>query len=117
MTDHELPHEDEPVYDIPPVKLKEVATAFVVFQMPDGIWGATSDLATEYSLQREASQGDFRVGCHSVEMDCVIMQTSAMAAQNVLMNMQMLQQKMMEQQEAQKIAELVGSGKPFLPRH
>lgn len=92
--------------------LPEVTTAFLVVQDTDGRWSAFSKYDDkEFVMQREASLDDFVGGCSNIIAGAQSQQNAMATVMVMEQRAAFMQQQMMNQQEANRIASLLDKSK------
>lgn len=90
----------------------EVTTAFLIVQNANGQWVAYSDFADkDLSMERTATLDDIVGGCSNVLMGCQIQQTGLATVLLMEQRAAMMQQHLMQQQEANRVASLIDPNK------
>lgn len=78
------PREEEPEQDSPredePEAPTRVVTAFLAYQMPNGAWAATEDLAAAVVPSRRPLPDDLIGGCHNIAASAAARKSAEMAA-------------------------------------
>lgn len=94
---------------------KEVITAFVVYQSPDGEWAATSDLDQVLDLHRGPTPDDITAGCAVVTRDIQVQITAVESAKlstaGVIQNMMMISKQAAEAQQMAQVSQILQKGK------
>lgn len=98
----ELGNEEEAAPEV-----EEVTTAFLVVLHKSGQWSAHADLDVPIVPERQAHFDDFVGGSANVSQSCMVQQAAMHTM--VLMNQQAqaVQQRMLQEQEAQRVSSLI----------
>lgn len=87
---------------------KAVTTAFLIVQDSNGQWSAYHDYESlSLAVERQATFDDIVGGCENVKLGCQIQQTSMNTMIVMEQRAQAMQQQMIQQQEANKVASLI----------
>lgn len=88
-------------------EVEEVTTAFLVVLHKSGQWSAHADLDVAIVPERQAHFDDFVGGSANVQQSCMVQQAAMHTM--VLMNQQAqaVQQRMLQEQEAQRVSSLI----------
>lgn len=84
-----------------------VTTAFIVYQTPEGQWTASATLDMELNPERQATLDDIVSGTSTVKAGAVAQQTAMTTIVAMNQQAQAMQQHMLQQQEAAKVANLI----------
>jgi peroxiredoxin len=93
--------------ETPEESIEEVTTAFLVVLHKNGQWSAHADLDISIIPDRQAHFDDFVGGSANVSQSCMVQQTAMHTMVMMNQQAQAVQQRMMAEQEAQRVSSLI----------